>query len=553
VGDPDRSVDLVVIGSGGGGLTAALTAARAGLEVLVVEKQHLLGGSTAMSGGVLWLPGNPVLAEQGHPDPVNEAMEHLAAVIGDVGPASSKERRSAFVVGGGEMIDFLRGCGLRFEWARGYSDYYSDLPGGRDQGRSLEPMPFDAAGLGAWQGRLLPGLASAIGMAAKTNELRSLQYLNRSPRAFAVATRVIARTLAARLRGRTLLTNGSSLVGQLLKAVLAERVEILTDSPFEELLVEDGRVVGARLRHLDQALTVRARRGVLLAAGGFAHNPAMRREHGGRQPNEGQWSVANPGDTGEVLAAAIAAGAATDLMDEAWWLPSVARGLSGSTLSQARQRPGAILVNAHGRRFVNEANSMIEVGRAMYANDAVPAWIITDDRYRRRYVNGRSRPGALPPEWIEQGLLRRADTLAELAGAIGLDPQALSDTVARFNRGAVDGQDPEFGRGRSAYNRCMGDPGHRPNPALGPLDRPPYYATELFPADVGTSGGLLTDEHARVLTRDGSRIEGLYATGNITASVLGRSYPGAGASIAATMVFGYLAATAASSAAAQAD
>lgn len=301
-------------------------------------------------------------------------------------------------------------------------------------------------------------------------------------------------------------------------------------------------MVGVRALHDGEPVVIRARKGVLLAAGGFGRNAEMRRKYSAAQPNEAQWTVTNPGDTGEVLAAAIGLGAATDLLDEAWWLPSTTRELSGSTLGQARQRPGAILVNQEAKRFVNEANSMVEVGKAMYANGAVPAWIITDDRYRRRYANGKSLPGRLPQEWIDKGWVRRADTIGELAVQIDLDPAELAATVARFNRSAAKGDDPEFKRGRSAYNRCMGDPGHRPNGALGPLDKPPFYAAELYPADVGTSGGLLTDEHARVLDQSGVPIPGLYATGNITASVLGRSYPGAGASIASTMIFGYAAA-----------
>ncbi len=540
--DAGQTVDLVIIGSGGGGLVAALAGAEAGLDCLIVEKMPLVGGSTGMSGGVVWLPDNPLMREQGAGDSEQAALDHLQAVIGDVGPASSPERRLTFLRSGSAMVNLLRGEGVRFERAVGYSDYYSDAPGGRDDGRSLEPLPFDAGELGEWQGKVMPGLASAIGFVVKTNELRSLQYFNRSLRCLAVATRVFARTQLARLRGRKMLTNGSSLVGQTLKALLARGVPIWLNTPFEGLVTEDGRVVGVRVARDGESVVIRARRGVLLAAGGFGRNAEMRRKFSGDQPNEAQWTVSSPGDTGEVLEAATELGAATDLMDEAWWLPSTSRELSGSTLGQARQRPGAILVNERGQRFVNEANSMVEVGKAMYANGAVPAWIITDDRYRRRYANGKARPGLLPKEWIEKGWVRRADTIGALARQIGLDPLELESTVARFNRGAADGEDPEFGRGRSAYNRCMGDPGHKPNGALGPLLKPPFYAAELFPADVGTCGGLLTDEHARVLREDGAAIPGLYATGNITATVLGRSYPGAGASIAYTMIFGYAAA-----------
>jgi 3-oxosteroid 1-dehydrogenase len=268
----------------------------------------------------------------------------------------------------------------------------------------------------------------------------------------------------------------------------------------------------------------------------------MRRKYSGNQPNEAAWTVANPGDTGEVLELAMALGAKTDLLDEAWWLPSTVPGLAGSTLALARQRPGAILVNRRGRRFCNEANSPIEVGQAMYANDAVPAWLIFDDGYRKRYAAAKSLPGRFPSEWVAQGLVRRATTIPDLARDIGVDPDALNATVGRFNANSSRGMDPDFGRGVSAQNRSLGDPWHKPNAALGPLVTAPFYATEMYPGDAGTCGGLMTTEDAEVVREDGSIIPGLYATGNITATIMGRSYPSQGASIAYTMVFGFVAA-----------
>jgi 3-oxosteroid 1-dehydrogenase len=240
----------------------------------------------------------------------------------------------------------------------------------------------------------------------------------------------------------------------------------------------------------------------------------------------------------------MALGAQTDLMDEAWWLPTPRGGKFGqSTLVDARFRPGAIFVDAEGHRFVNEANSYMEIGRAMYERDraarAVPCWLVFDDGYRRRYSHGLSRPGKLPKGLLDSGTLRRADTLADLAAACEIDVDGLQAEVARFNRGAVEGTDPDHGRGASAYNRAMGDPGHEPNPSLGPLDRPPYYAVEVVPSDIGTCGGLVTDADARVVGADDRPIPGLYAAGNITATVMGRRYLGAGASIANSMVFGY--------------
>jgi 3-oxosteroid 1-dehydrogenase len=537
----DQSADLVIVGSGGGGLVAAMAAIDRGLAPIVLEKQPLLGGSTAMSGGVIWMPNNPLMRAAGVADSHADGLAYLDDVVGDGGPGSSFERRETFLTAGSEMITFLQAKGVRLVRCSGYSDYYPDHKGGNAEGRSIEGIPYDARQLGDWHDRIMPGMAKAFGLAVMTNEIRSVQYYNRTPRALAVAARVWLRTIVARLRRQELLTNGASLVAQMVKSLLADDVTLSTSAAMKEIVTEDGRVAGVRAVRDGTEILIEARRGVLLSAGGFSRNAEMRRRYSGGQPNEAQWSVANPGDTGEVLNFAIGLGAATDLLDEAWWLPSTAAAL-GSVLGLARQRPGAIFVNRSGVRFCNESNSYVEVGKAMYANDGVPCWLIFDDAYRRRYATAKSLPGRMPKEWVDKGLIRKADTMEALAGQIGVDKGALADTLRRFNGNAAKGVDPDFGRGRSAYNRCLGDPGYKPNPALGPIETPPFYATEIYPGDVGTCGGLVTDEHARVLDQQGTPIPGLYATGNITATVMGRTYPGAGASIANTMVFGFVAA-----------
>ena len=323
-------------------------------------------------------------------------------------------------------------------------------------------------------------------------------------------------------------------------------ISIWTGAPLEDLIVEDGRVVGVRAAYAGAPKLIRARYGVVLASGGFAHNPEMRERFGGEQPNRARWSIANPGDTGDAIRIAMRLGARVDLMDEAWWLPSPRTGRFGqSTLDQARQRPRTIYVDAAGCRFVNESNSYMEVGKEMYARDktsrAVPCWLIFDDRYRKRYAHLRSRPGRFPRNLLESGMLKQAWTLPDLARMCDIDGAGLSETIERFNENARLGVDPDYGRGESAYNRALGDPNHKVHPCLGPLDEPPYYAVQVVPGDIGTCGGVLTDEHARVLDQLNQPIDGLYATGNGTATVMGRHYLGPGASIANTMVFGYVA------------
>jgi len=546
----DHSVDLLIAGSGGGGMVAALAALDSGIEPLVVEKQALVGGSTGLSGGMLWLPNNPLMRADGIPDSHEDGLAYFDDVVGDIGAASSPARREMFLTAGYEMINFLIRKGIRFVRCPGWSDYYPNHKGGNEAGRAIEGVPYDAAALGNWSDKVQPSMSKNYGgFVLKTNELRAVQYFNRSPRAFAVAARVFARTRAARLRRREMLTNGASLIGQMLKVLIDLRGEppIWTNTAMEDLIVEDGRVLGARVSRNGATLNIEARKGVLLAAGGFSRNADMRRRYSGGQPNEALWSIANAGDTGEVLETAMRLGAKTDLLDEAWWLPSVFianGGDAAKALGRGRQRPGAIYVDGTGRRFCNESNSYVEVGKAMYANKAVPCWMVCDEGSIGRYVWGANpfRKRRIPEELIARGAVLRADTIGDLARQMDVPADALERTVKRFNGFADKGLDPEFGRGQSAYNDCLGDPGYRPNAALGPLVQAPYYATRVVPADVGTCGGVLTNEHAQVLDEDDCVIDGLYATGNITATVMGRNYLGAGGSIAYTMVFGYVAA-----------
>ena len=546
----DHSVDLLIAGSGGGGMAAALAALDSGIEPLVLEKQALVGGSTGLSGGMVWLPNNPLMRADGIADSHEDGLAYFDDVVGDIGAASSPARRETFLTAGYEMVNFLTRKGVRFVRCPGWSDYYPNHKGGNESGRAIECVPYDAAALGDWRNKVQPSMAKSYGgFVLKTNELRSVQYFNRSPRAFAVAMRVFARTRAARLRRREMLTNGASLIGQMLKVLIDLRGDppIWTEAAMADLIVEDGRVVGARVTRGGATLNVEARKGVLLAAGGFSRNADMRRRYSGDQPNEARWSIANAGDTGEVLQTAMRLGAKTDLLDEAWWLPSIFiadGGDAARALGSGRQRPGAIYVDGAGKRFCNESNSYVEVGKAMYANKAVPCWMVFDEGYIRRYVSGANpfKKRSLPEELIERGAVLRGATIADLASQIDVPADALEQTVKRFNGFAVKGLDPDFGRGQSAYNDCLGDPGYRPNAALGPLERPPYYATRVLPADVGTCGGVITNEHAQVLDEDDCVIDGLYATGNITATVMGRNYLGAGGSIAYTMVFGYVAA-----------
>jgi len=545
-GNWDAVADLVVVGSGGGSLCAALAARHAGLQPLVLEKTEVFGGSTALSGGVLWLPDNPVSRRAGVEDSAADARRYFEAAVGNVGPSTSPERVEAFLRAVEPMTLFLQDKGVPFRHCEGYSDYYDELPGGKARGRSLETELFDLRRLGPWRDKFrVAGSMPAIPM--HTQDVAPMSVAPHTARSVATVARIAARLAVARLTGRELRGSGAALQGWMLLAALRAEIPVRTGTPVVDLVVEDGRVLGVEAERDGRRVRIRAEAGVLLNSGGFSHNARMREEHG-PQPSSVEWTSANAGDTGEVIEAAMRHGAATDLMDEAWWIPSSVLP-DGQPLYAVyeRSKPHAIMVDATGARYVNEAASYMEVGQAMYARHhktgaAVPSWWITDSRNRTRYLWGKTPGGVTPPTWIRDGYMKRARTVEELAGKIGVEPAALRATVDRYNASAVHGRDPEFHKGERAYDRYYGDPRVSPNPCVAPVSKPPFHAVALDPGDVGTAGGLLTDEHGRVLRDGGDPITGLYATGNCTASVMGRTYPGAGASIAASFVFGWLAA-----------
>jgi 3-oxosteroid 1-dehydrogenase len=546
VADDEDEVDVVVVGSGAAGMTAALLAAHRGCRTVVIEKAEVFGGSTARSGGGLWLPGNEVLGRAGLRDTGEAARAYLARVAGDEVPQA---RQWALLDHGPAMLAFVQAhTPLGFAWVRGYADYYPEAPGGLALGRTIEPVPLDGRLLGAELERLAPPYLSAPGgMAVTATDYRWLSLGSRHPRAYLTGARLAARALAARVRGRRMLSMGQALAAGLRVGLRDAGVPVWLGTPMADLAIMDGRVTGVWIDRGGRRRLLRARRGVLLAAGGFEQNAAMRERYQ-RAPIGTSWTLGAPGNTGDGIAAGHRAGGVLDLMDEAWWGPSIPLPGVGYFCLAERSLPGCLLVNAAGRRFVNEAAPYVDAVHAMYdhhtpADPHIPAWLIADRTYRERYLfAGRGPRQPLPGSWYKAGVVHRAPTLAALAAEIGVAPDALEATVTRFNGFARTGRDEDFQRGDSAYDRYYGDPRQRPNPCLGPLLKAPFYAFQIVPGDLGTKGGLRTDERGRVLRDDGAAIPGLYAAGNTSAAVMGRSYAGAGATIGPAMTFGYLAA-----------
>lgn len=534
----DEAADFVVVGSGGGSMAAALWLKAAGKQPLILEKTDKLGGSTAMSGGLLWIPNNPLQARDGVEDNADLSRRYLDAAVGpDAGPGSTPARRTAFLKAGPEMVSWLEGQGMKFIRAEGWSDYHDELDGGCPRSRSLAAPMLDARDMGPVFDRLRLG---PMAMPLPVDQTRNITLATRTPAGMWQGMKLLWRLRQMRKRGKPILSYGGSLQGRMLMLSDRAGIDMRTDHGVVELVEEGGRIAGVIAEHDGKRIRIQARDGVLINAGGFSHNRAMRDKYGPK-PASTEWTNANPGDTGEMIEIAERHGAALDLMDEAWWVPGTLPP-DGQVLMHVTDlsKPHCIVVGANGRRIMNESQSYMANGHALYAA-GVPAWVIMDSRHRKRYAWGTFPPGNTPPDWESSGYMIRAQTVEELAERTGLPLDPLRSEIARFNGFAKTGKDLDFHRGERAYDRWYGDPRVKPNPNLGEIE-PPYFAFKMVPGDVGTAGGIVTDEYARVLRDDGSVIAGLYATGNSTASVMGRCYPGAGASIGASFVFAWIAA-----------
>ncbi|MEJ7831939.1 MAG: 3-oxosteroid 1-dehydrogenase [Nocardioides sp.] len=543
-------VDVVVVGAGGAGMTAALAAGTQGLDTVLLEKSAYFGGSTARSGGGVWIPNNYALHDAGQGDDPADSKLYLDSIVGDDVP---KQRRDTYLDRGPAVMDFIKGhTPLRFTWVPDYADYHPEAPGGRVAGRSVEPVPLDARSLGDELERLHPPYSKApANMIVTQADFRKISLGLRTMRGPLTMVKVLVNRIISMALGKKMYAMGNALSIGLRQGLVDAGVPVHYETELTGLVIEEGRVVGVRVLDRSQGdgeeHVVRARRGVILGSGGFERNLEMREKYH-PQPTSVDWTTGSEFNTGGGILAGVAAGADTDLLDDAWWGPTIPLPNGPWFCLAERNLPGSMIVNSAGRRFMNEALPYVEAVHEIYRGQAagvghVPAWMVIDQRYRNRYLFAGLTPRQpFPGRWYQHGTIKKAATIEGLAGKIGVPARALAETIERFNGFARTGVDADFHRGESAYDKYYSDPTVKPNPSLHVIDQGPFYAVKIVPGDLGTKGGLVTDERARVLRADGSVIEGLYAAGNCSSAVMGRTYAGPGATIGPALTFGYLAA-----------
>ncbi|WP_158817421.1 FAD-dependent oxidoreductase [Methylocapsa sp. S129] len=551
--------DVIVVGAGAGGLSAAITARSLGLSVAIVEKEPVYGGTTARSGGWLWIPCNSLAKEEGIKDTREAAYTYLRHEAGNY---FDESRVNAFLDNGPKMVDFFhKETAVKFYLGPTFADYHAEAPGGVVGGRSICAQPFDGRELGGRIKTLRPPLPeiTLLGMMLGSNkEIRHFLNATRSIKSIFIVAGLLlkyARDLAFHGRGMRL-TNGNALAGRLAKAVFDLNIPIWLSSPVKELQ-EDGQrtVTGVVVEREGKRVSLTARRGVVLAAGGFPHDMARRAKLYPHLLNGSEhWSPTSPASTGDGIRLGEAAGGEINSAvgsPAAWAVVSKVPHRDGTTGLFPhfidRQKPGIIAVTRKGLRFVNEGNSYFDFISAMIhvCQDTADcsAFLICDHAALRRYGMGFVKPYPLPySHHVRSGYLLKGKTLDDLATAAGIDVANFKKTVVDYNVHARAGQDPQFGKGTTAYNRYLGDPDHKPNPCVAPVEQGPFYAIRVFPGDLGTFIGLKTDRYSRVLNSDGEPVLGLYAVGNDNASVFGGNYVGGGTTLGPAMTFGYIAA-----------
>ncbi|TAL87171.1 MAG: FAD-binding protein [Candidimonas sp.] len=553
----DKTVDAVVIGSGASGMTAALTAHFEGLEVLLIEKTRRIGGSTAVSGGAVWLPLNSQSAAAGHPDSFEKVWEYLDHTVGDASAASMKR---AYLEMGPKMLDYMTSHEVLTLAARTFSpDYYPDRPGAALGGRALDPVEFDGRKLGRHFKELHDPLKEFVvlgGMMVSLVDVRHLLNMSRSLASFWHGGKLVLRYGMDRVRGYhrgTRLLLGNALAAQLFAGVLRCKLPYWLSTAARRLHCDaSGRVLGITVDRDGVDVNIQVRKGVVVASGGFPWNASLRQALYPKPT--GMWSMSPADNQGDGIRLAQEAGAVmgTGHVSPAFWAPvSIWTKPDGGVIRYPhlvwdRSKPGLIAVNANGRRFVNESSSYHEFVLGMYRSNetvsSIPAHLICDQAFVDKWGLGLALPGGRPRQHlIDAGYLLKAGSLGDLARQMGVPADELVQTVNRYNDLAAGGVDTDFGKGSTEYNRYLGDPQHKPNPCLAPLGNAPFYAVKVVAGDIGTACGISCDEHARALGADGQAIAGLYVAGNDMQSVMGGAYPAPGITLGPALTFGWVA------------
>ena len=551
----DHTVDVLVVGSGAGGMVTALTAHDGGASVLLVEKDVGVGGNSARSGGGMWIPNNHLMKAEGREDNPEDALTYLKAVIGEaIGEGvESEERLKAYVKYAPEMFKYL--CDharLQAQSVSYFPDYHPHQPGWR-VGRIVESKVFDARPLGDEVLNLHKPSHEGLMDRYHISIMEAWHMMNKSPgwknilikRMLKYWLDIPWRFKSKRSRDMGL---GLSLIGTLRLSLMDRNIPVWLNSPGRELIQENGRVVGIVVeRENGLKVRVRANKGVVMASGGFEGSTPLREKYL-PNPTNAKWAAGSPKNTGDSIAIGQAVGAKIDYMDRACWMPvDLVPGYPGGRSKEAeRSIPGNMMVNKHGERFCNEALPYINCVWAMYDNNkpegtSVPCYMIFDATYRAKKPYGPVLPG-MPDAMIPKGYLEVGNTLEELAQKLGIDPAGLKASAAKMTEYARTGVDPDFHRGENEYDRYFGDKNVKPNMCIGPIEKPPFYGNRIYPGDLGTSGGLKTDPYARVLNEQMEVIPGLYATGNCSAGIIAGTYPGPGCTLGPTMTYGYIAA-----------
>lgn len=538
--------DVVVVGSGAAALVAACRASDLGASVVVLEKTDLIGGNSAMSGGGIWVPNNALYSQIGLTDSEEDAYSYLRAVI----PQSqiSDETIRTYIRSASQMIEYLREIGVPYSPVAHYPDYYPSAPGWRPGGRTMDCAPLDGRELGddLYRLREMPYASKAFGrINLSITEASKIQAVAKGWQKIAgrALIRYIA-DIAGRLKGGRdrRLCMGEALIGRLMLALRKRDIALRLETPVIELTKEGGGVTGVIVSDPSGGrYAIGARRGVIIASGGFERSGEMRRAHLA-SPTDPDWSAGSAGNTGDLIRAGAKIGAKTGLMNEAWWAPVVLWDGRPVVLFFEKSKPGMVVVDRNGRRFMNEAITYNSYGKCVYGEDysiqdRVPAFIIFDRAYRKKYMFGGLLQASMSPDWMNpgafgaNGLLHKAPTLRALAGKLGVDPEGLEATAREMGEFARAGVDPQFGRGSDEHDRQYGDARVKPNPCLGPIEKGPFYGAPLYTGDIGTKGGLVIDNDGQVLNETGQPIPGLFAAGNCTSSIMGDKYPGAGCTL----------------------